>query len=179
MTHTTSTANDAASASSTPRPVAAQLFAALVAGCLFGFGLAFSTMIRPEVVLGFLRMQDMGLVLVLGGAVVVTFIGYRFAPRLLRQPLLGGRFGAHESSMSRSTIVGAAIFGVGWGLTGVCPGPAIAVGLVLLVVCAGFAALWFTSEFILARPLGLATGGFGIYLLYGGIMGRKEQQDNG
>ena len=126
MTHTTSTANDAASASSTPRPVAAQLFAALVAGCLFGFGLAFSTMIRPEVVLGFLRMQDMGLVLVLGGAVVVTFIGYRFAPRLLRQPLLGGRFGAHESSMSRSTIVGAAIFGVGWGLTGVCPGPAIA-----------------------------------------------------
>ena len=59
------------------------------------------------------------------------------------------------------------------------PGPAIAVGLVLLVVCAGFAALWFTSDFILARPLGLATGGFGIYLLYGGIMGRKEQQDNG
>lgn len=126
MTHTTSTASNAASASSTPTPVAAQLFAALVAGCLFGFGLAFSTMIRPEVVLGFLRMQDMGLGLVLGGAVVVTFIGYRFAPRLLRQPLLGGRFGAHESSMSRSTIVGAAIFGVGWGLTGVCPGPAIA-----------------------------------------------------
>lgn len=126
MTHTTSTARDAARASSTPTPVTAQLLAALVAGCLFGFGLAFSTMIRPEVVLGFLRVQDMGLMLVLGGAVVVTFIGYRFAPRLLRQPLLGGRFGAHESSMSRSTIVGAAIFGVGWGLTGVCPGPAIA-----------------------------------------------------
>lgn len=57
------------------------------------------------------------------------------------------------------------------------PGPAIAVGLVLLVVCAGFAALWFTSSFILARPLGLATGAFGIYLLYGGIMGRREQNN--
>lgn len=53
------------------------------------------------------------------------------------------------------------------------PGPAIAVGIALLVVCAGFAALWFTSDFLLARPLGLATGGFGIYLLYGGLMNRK------
>jgi hypothetical protein len=42
------------------------------------------------------------------------------------------------------------------------------------VVCAGFAALWFTSSFILARPLGLLTGSLGIYLLYGGIQGRKE-----
>ena len=54
------------------------------------------------------------------------------------------------------------------------PGPAIAVGLALLVVCAGFAALRFTSSFILARPLGLLTGSIGIYLLYGGLQGRKE-----
>lgn len=100
--------------------------AAIVAGMLFGFGLAFSTMIRPDIVLGFLRFQDMGLMLVLGGAVIVTLLAYRFVPRVLGQPLLGGRFGRHESSMSRSTVLGAALFGIGWGITGVCPGPAIA-----------------------------------------------------
>jgi uncharacterized membrane protein YedE/YeeE len=83
-------------------------------------------MIQPRVVLSFLRFQDMGLMLVLGGAVVVTLLAYRFVPKLLRQPLLGGAFGAHESVMDRSTIIGAAIFGIGWGITGVCPGPAIA-----------------------------------------------------
>ena len=57
------------------------------------------------------------------------------------------------------------------------PGPTIAVGIALLVVCAGFAALWFTSSFIFARPLGLLTGSAGIYLLYGGIIGRREQND--
>ncbi|MCC6430355.1 MAG: hypothetical protein IT354_05565, partial [Gemmatimonadaceae bacterium] len=68
------------------------LAAALGAGALFGFGLAFSTMIRPDVVLGFLRFQDLGLMLVLGGAVLVTFFAYRFLPRFLERPLLGGRF---------------------------------------------------------------------------------------
>jgi len=105
---------------------AARLVSALVAGVLFGFGLALSTMIRPRVVLGFLRFQDMGLMLVLGGAVVVTFVGYRLAPRLLTRPIFGGAFGQHESIMDRATIIGAAVFGIGWGMTGVCPGPAIA-----------------------------------------------------
>jgi hypothetical protein len=54
------------------------------------------------------------------------------------------------------------------------PGPAIAVGIVLLLVCAGFAALWFTSDFIFARPFGLLTGSVGIYLLYGGLQGLRE-----
>ena len=103
-----------------------RLVSALAAGMLFGFGLSLSTMIRPEIVLGFLRFQDMGLMLVLGGAVAVTFLAYRFVPRLMRQPVLGGRFGKHESSMDRSNVIGAAIFGIGWGITGVCPGPAIA-----------------------------------------------------
>ena len=118
----------AASTRSAPVPAraTARLVAALVAGVLFGFGLSLSTMIRPAVVLGFLRFQDMGLMLVLGGAVVVTFIGYRLAPRLLTRPLFGGAFGQHESIMDRATIIGAAIFGIGWGLSGVCPGPAIA-----------------------------------------------------
>lgn len=98
----------------------------LASGVLFGFGLAWSTMIRPEVVLSFLRLQDFGLLLVLGGAVVVTFLAYRFGPRLLERPLLGAVFGQHPSVLDARTIGGAALFGIGWGIAGVCPGPAIA-----------------------------------------------------
>jgi uncharacterized membrane protein YedE/YeeE len=100
--------------------------AVLASGALFGFGLSLSTMIQPEVVLAFLRFSDMGLMLVMGGAVVVTLLAYRLAPRLLRQPLLGGHFHQHVSVWNRDTLVGAALFGAGWGLCGVCPGPAIA-----------------------------------------------------
>ena len=100
--------------------------AVLASGALFGFGLSLSTMIQPEVGLGFLRFQDFGLMLVMGGAVVVTLLTYRFGPRLLRRPLLGGYFHQHVSHWNRDTVVGAALFGVGWGLCGVCPGPAIA-----------------------------------------------------
>ncbi len=78
--------------------------AVLLCGVLFGFGLSLSTMISPEIVLGFLRFRDWGLMLVMGGAVVVTFFAYRFGPKLMKRPL----------------------FGIGWGLCGVCPGPAIA-----------------------------------------------------
>jgi len=98
----------------------------LASGALFGFGLALSTMIRPEVVLGFLRFDDFGLLLVLGGAVAVTLLAYRFGPKLLARPLSGPAFGKHPSELNARTIGGAAIFGVGWGISGVCPGPAIA-----------------------------------------------------
>lgn len=102
------------------------LFSVLAGGVLFGFGLALSTMIQPEVVLGFLRFQDFGLLLVLGGAAAVTLIAYWFAPRLMRKPLFENGFGQHPSDLNRDTLLGAAIFGVGWGIAGVCPGPAIA-----------------------------------------------------
>lgn len=98
----------------------------LAGGALFGFGLALSTMIQPEVVLSFLRLQDLGLLLVLGGAVAVTTLTYQVAPRLLRKPILEAAFETKTPPLSRPLVIGAAIFGVGWGLTGVCPGPAIA-----------------------------------------------------
>ena len=100
--------------------------ATLASGALFGFGLSVSTMIRPEVVLSFLRFQDFGLMLVMGGAVLVALLAYKGVPRLLRHPLLGGNFQAHAAAWNRDTAVGAALFGIGWGLCGVCPGPAIA-----------------------------------------------------
>ena len=105
---------------------AARVLSTLLAGMLFGFGLSFSTMIRPEVVLSFLRFQDFGLMLVMGGAVLVVLLAYKLAPRLLQRPLLDDHFHAHPSVWNRDTAVGAALFGVGWGICGVCPGPAIA-----------------------------------------------------
>ena len=103
-----------------------RLLAVLAAGVLFGFGLALSTMVKPEVVLSFLRFADWGLMLVMGGAVVVTLLAYKLLPRLLRRPLLGDAFHQHPSQWNRDTLQGAALFGIGWGLCGVCPGPAIA-----------------------------------------------------
>ena len=104
----------------------AQALATLLAGALFGFGLSVSTMIQPQVVLSFLRFQDFWLMLVMGGAVLVALLAYKGMPRLLRHPLLGGSFQAHAAAWNRDTAVGAALFGIGWGLCGVCPGPAIA-----------------------------------------------------
>lgn len=123
---------------------ALHVLAVLVSGALFGFGLALSTMVSPEVVLSFLQFRDFGLMLVMGGAVLVTLLAYRVAPRWLRRPLLGGGFGRHVSVMERDTVIGAALFGIGWGLCGVCPGPAIAGlgtgNLELLWALAGIAA---------------------------------------
>jgi hypothetical protein len=98
----------------------------LASGALFGFGLAISTMVSPEVVLGFLRFQDYGLMLVMGGAIVVTLLAYQLAPRWMGRPVLGEHFAVRPSVLDRDTLVGAAIFGLGWGICGVCPGPAIA-----------------------------------------------------
>ncbi len=100
--------------------------AILLCGMLFGAGLAWSGMIKPEVVLSFLRFQDFGLLLVLGSAVITTFLTYKLAPKLMQKPLLEARFGRHLNVQIRDTIIGAALFGIGWGLSGVCPGPAIA-----------------------------------------------------
>lgn len=98
----------------------------LACGALFGFGLSVSTMIRPEVVLSFLRFSDFGLMLVMGGAVLVVMLAYQLAPRWLARPLFDDHFHQHPSSWNRDTLLGAALFGIGWGLCGVCPGPAIA-----------------------------------------------------
>ena len=110
----------------TPAQIFGRELSTLIAGALFGFGLSYSTMIQPEVVLSFLRLQDFGLMLVLGGAVAVAILAYKGLPRLLRQPLLDDHFHPHPAAWNRDTLIGAALFGVGWGISGVCPGPAIA-----------------------------------------------------
>lgn len=123
---------------------AAEGLIVIAAGALFGFGLALSGMVRPEVVLSFLQFQDWGLMLVMGGGLTVALGAYQLFPRQRATPLLGGGFEAHTARMHRDTFVGAAIFGIGWGLSGVCPGPAIAGlgtgNLQMLWVLAGIAA---------------------------------------
>ena len=112
---------------SNPRARASTIMAsALLAGVLFGFGLALSTMVEPEAIVQFLLLRNMGLLLVLGGASATTLLCYQLLPRLCKRPLFGHGWGVHPSLLSRRTIVGAALFGVGWGLSGVCPGPALA-----------------------------------------------------
>ncbi len=102
------------------------LFVVLLTGVLFGFGLALSTMTQPEVVLSFLRFEDFGLLFVLGGAASVTAVCYQLAPRVLHKPILEAKFGQHHATLDTQTLGGAALFGIGWGISGVCPGPAIA-----------------------------------------------------
>lgn len=102
------------------------LIGMLLGGALFGYGLAYSGMVSPEVVLRFLTLQDFGLMLVMGGAVAVTVVVYQVVPRVFKRPVLAESFEKRITPLNRDTLLGAALFGVGWGLSGVCPGPAIA-----------------------------------------------------
>ncbi|ADJ13985.1 YeeE/YedE family protein [Halalkalicoccus jeotgali] len=96
-------------------------------GLIFGFGLAISGMAKPEVVLDFLQFEDFGLLFVMGGAAVVTGITFAVATRHLdRAPLTGETYRRRLKSFDRNVVVGGSIFGVGWGVSGICPGAAYA-----------------------------------------------------
>ena len=93
----------------------------LLAGALFGFGLSLATMVQPEVVIGFLLFKDWGLMLVMGGAAGLAMLAYKGFPRWLARPLLGGQFLTQPARWNRQTVIGSAIFGIGWGLSGFAP----------------------------------------------------------
>jgi uncharacterized membrane protein YedE/YeeE len=99
----------------------------LVGGLIFGFGLAYSQMARPEVVLNFLQFEDFGLLFVMFGGAAVTALTFFVVPRLRQgAPLTGRAFERRMRSLDRNVLVGGAIFGAGWGLSGICPGAAYA-----------------------------------------------------
>ena len=99
-----------------------------LAGLIFGLGLLISGMANPAKVQNFLDLAgsfDPSLILVMAGAVAVTFIGYRLVLRRPK-PLLAERFYLPTAKdIDVKLVAGAALFGVGWGLSGFCPGPAV------------------------------------------------------
>lgn len=103
--------------------------AGLLCGLIFGIGLALSGMVDPANVIGFLDIAgnwNPSLIFVMGGAVVVAFFGFRTVMRQPK-PLLDTHFHLPlKRHIDAKMITGAAIFGVGWGISGYCPGPAIA-----------------------------------------------------
>jgi hypothetical protein len=124
---------------------------ALLVGVVFGVGLALAQMVDPLKVLGFLDVAgawDASLLFVLGGAVVVAAIGFRLALRRPAPPF-DDRFQLPVARpVNAALIAGAAIFGIGWGLGGYCPGPAVA--------SLGFGnaeALWFVPAMLVGAGL--------------------------
>ena len=108
---------------------ARRLIPALVAGTLFGAGLTISGMTDPQRVRGFLDLfgrWDPTLAFVMGGAVLVMAIAWRLRRRM-GHPMFAETFVLPgRSDLDARLILGSALFGIGWGLAGLCPGPAIA-----------------------------------------------------
>ncbi len=105
------------------------IIVALISGILFGIGLTLSQMVNPDKVLNFLDVAgnwDPSLIFVMLGALAVTLVSFRFI--LKRQaPLFGQKFYfAVKKEIDQPLIIGAAVFGIGWGIGGYCPGPAVA-----------------------------------------------------
>lgn len=106
----------------------ARLLVALCTGLLFGAGLVVSGMTQPVKVLGFLDVTgrfDASLMLVMVGAIAVHFLGYRYVRRR-SAPMFDDKFQVPtRRDIDAKLIIGALLFGAGWGLGGYCPGPAI------------------------------------------------------
>lgn len=134
----------------------------LFAGLLFGAGLALSGMINPARVLGFLDVAgawDPTLAFVLGGALLPSALSYALVRRMKR-PVMAEEFCIPQNrTIEKRLLAGGAIFGIGWGLVGLCPGPAIA-GLVLgkwevwLFVAAMIAGMWIQRMYADLRDSG-------------------------
>ena len=139
----------------------ARVMLALVAGALFGFGLSLSGMVDPARVSGFLDLAsghwDPSLMFVLGGAVSVAVPGVLLS-RFIGRPVLADDFSLPaKTRIDRPLILGSAIFGIGWGLAGFCPGPALsafALGLlpVILFVCAMIAGMLAHDRLVAKEP---------------------------
>ena len=121
-------------------------------GLLFGFGLAFGGMSKQEIVLSFLQLKDLGLLLLLGASAFVTALTINLVPKILKGTLLGGEeFKRRKRTLSKRTIIGAIIFGVGWGISGQCPGSAWAsLGVGNVPVLIGIASM-FLGAYIMGR----------------------------
>lgn len=127
-----------------------RVLAALFAGALFGLGLALSRMTDPTVILSFLDVSgdfDPTLAFVLGGAVAATALLF---PLVMKQPrpIFDEAFKLPTATaIDKPLLIGAAIFGIGWGLAGYCPAPA------LVAAAAGVSSAWLFVPAMLAGAL--------------------------
>lgn len=123
--------------------------AVFLAGLLFGAGVTVSGMVNPMKVLNFMDLAgtwDPTLIFVMGGGLVATLIGYRLVLKR-KKPLFADSYHLPASRVIDARLVGgAALFGLGWGLTGFCPGPAVA-SLVF-----GY---WQSAVFVAAMTVGM------------------------
>ena len=125
------------------------VLASLLIGTLFGAGLAISQMMNPAKVVGFLDVAgdwDPTLALVMAGALIAAWPGFALARRR-KAPVLDGSFELpSRRDIDARLLGGAAVFGVGWGLSGFCPGPALA---------ALGSGLWPVFAFVAAMAAGM------------------------
>lgn len=111
-----------------------RVISALIAGAVFGAGLVLSGMANPQKVLAFLDLGaiasngwDPSLALVMAGALLVAVPGYALA-RARTKPALAEKFDwPVATAIDRKLVVGSLLFGIGWGIAGICPGPALAI----------------------------------------------------
>jgi uncharacterized membrane protein YedE/YeeE len=130
------------------------MIAPFLFGVIFGIGLTISQMTDPARVIGFLDLAgewDATLLFVIGGALAVTGAWFPWVLRR-REPILSEKFRLPtRNSLDPGLIVGAAIFGVGWGLAGFCPGPAIAALSTGFPGVFGFVGAMFAGQWLVAR----------------------------
>jgi len=103
-------------------------FASFACGLVFGWGLLISGMTQPVKVLGFLDVlgrRDPTLACVMAGVLAVTAIGYAVARRRPKPVLAARSLWPTRTDIDRPLVIGSVLFGAGWGLVGLCPGPAL------------------------------------------------------
>ena len=104
------------------------LFAAFAAGLVFGIGLVLSGMTDPGKVIGFLDLfgaWDPSLAFVMGGAILVGIFAFALAHRRAKTFFGGAMHLPHNRDIDNRLVLGSLVFGIGWGLGGFCPGPAL------------------------------------------------------
>ena len=136
-----------------------QMLAALVCGLIFGWGLLISGMVEPTKVIGFLDIfgaWDPSLAVVMAAALGVSGVGFRFVAARKRPVLAAQSSWPTKTDVDVPLVTGAILFGVGWGLVGLCPGPALenlatlsprVIGFVAAMACGmGLHRLWQGSR---------------------------------
>ena len=105
-----------------------QALASFLCGLIFGSGLMISGMTQPTKILGFLDIfgrWDPTLAFVMAGALAISSLGYALARRQIRPVIAAQHFWPKKTDINRPLVIGSLLFGIGWGLVGLCPGPAL------------------------------------------------------